>query len=127
MVWQTVLLSRSNRLAGSNNTLQTTRYPLKMPECLDSEKTMSVIFTPFCSHFSGTHTSFYRKVNSAGNALDHDTTNRLDVIQRKADTGRLQVKENTQVGGNTEALTPLYEGPTPQAIVTGKRPVSAFR
>lgn len=117
MVWQTVLLSRSNRLAGSNNTLQTTRYPLKMPECLDSEKTMSVIFTPFCSHFSGTHTTFYRKVNSAGTALDHDTTNRLDVIQRKADTGRLQVKENTQIGGNTEAITPLYEGPTVQADV----------
>ena len=112
MVWQTVLLSKSNRLTGSNNTLQTTRYPLKMPECLDSERTQSVIFTPFCSHFSGTHTTFYRKVASSGSALDHDFTNRLDVIQRKADTGRLQVLQNVQVGGNTEAITPLYEGPT---------------
>jgi hypothetical protein len=112
LVWQTVLLSRSNRLTGSNNTLQTTRYPLKMPECLDNEKTMSVIFTPFCSHFSGVHTTFYRKVNSAGTALDHDTTNRLDVVQHKADTGRLDVLQNVQIGGNTEAITPLYEGPT---------------
>lgn len=112
MVFQSVLLSRSNRLAGSNNTLQTTRYPLKMPECLDSEKTMSVIFTPFCSHFSGTHTTFYRKVNPSGNDLTHDTTNRLDVIQHKADTGRLQLLQNVQIGGNTEAINPVYEGPS---------------
>lgn len=112
LVWQTVLLSKSNRLSGSNNTLQTTRYPIKMPECLDSEKTMSVIFTPFCSDFSGTHTTFYRHVAPAGNAITHDTTNRLDVIQHKVDTGRLQKFERIAVGGATEALPILYEGPS---------------
>lgn len=112
MVYQTVLLSRSNRLSGSNNTLQTTRYPLKMPECIDGEKTMSVIFTPFCSHYSGVHTTFYRKVAPAGNAITHDTDNRLDVIQHKADSGRFNLNKNINVAGNTEALIPTYEGPT---------------
>lgn len=117
MVYQTVLLSKSNRLAGSNNTLQTTRYPLKMPECLDSERTMSIVFTPFCSHFSGIHTTFYRKVAQAGNILDHDVMNAMDVIQHKADKGRLDTDTVGKLNGNTEAGQILYEGPSTQENV----------
>jgi hypothetical protein len=98
-VWQTVLISKSNRLAGSNNTLQLTRYPVKLPECLDSEKTMTVMFEPFCSHFSGIHSTMFRKVNSAGTDLDHDTTKRFDVIQNKAATERHDLDRLKQIDG----------------------------
>lgn len=93
-VWQTILLSRSNRLTNSNNTLETSRYPIKAPECLDSERVQSMIFQPFCSHFSGIHTSHYKHVlqtgTGAGNVLIHNTTvdGRLDTIQNQVDSGR---------------------------------------
>ena len=87
-IHQTVLISRSSRLVASNNTLQTARYPIEMGDTINSERTQTVIFTPFCSHLSGIHTTMFRKVNAAGTALEHDTTNRLDVIQNKADPER---------------------------------------
>ena len=117
MVYQTVLLSKSNRLPTSNNTLQTTRYPLSVPECLDGERTQTMLFTPFCSHWSGQHTTYFRKVNAAGTALEHDTAKSLDVIQRMADTRRLNRDIVSKVAGNAEAAAILYEGPTPQADV----------
>lgn len=96
-VWQTVLISRAGRLADgtnlsriedSNNVLKTFRYPIKAPECLDSERVQSMIFSPFCSHYSGVHTCFYRKVRDDGTDIEHDTATPLDVIQRKADVQR---------------------------------------
>lgn len=114
-VWQTVLLSRSNRLAASNNTLETTRYPLKMPECLDSERTQAVVFTPFCSHLSGVHTTYFRKIQADGTDLDHDTTNRLDVIQNKADIDRFR-SDTALVEGN-DGGAPLYIGTAEQSVV----------
>lgn len=109
-VWQTVLLSKSNRLAGSNNTLELTRYPIKLPETLDGEKTMTVLFEPFCSHFSGIHSTMFRKVASstdvvsnphraAGTYLDHDFNTRLDVIQNKAATERHDLDRLKQIDG----------------------------
>lgn len=98
-VWQTVLLSKHSRLAGSPNTLITSRYPISAPEALDGEKTMTMLFTPFCSHKSGIHTTMFQKVNDAGTDLDHDTTQRLDVIQNKADTQRWRV-DNKYIEGN---------------------------
>jgi hypothetical protein len=87
-VWQTVLLSRSNRVPTSNNVLETCRYPIKAPECLDGERVQTMMFMPFCAHYTGIHTTFYQKVNGAGTNLEHATgvNDRLDVIQRKANT-----------------------------------------
>ena len=114
-VWQTVMLSRSSRLPASNNTLKTIRYPLKMPETLDGEKTQTLIFTPFCSNLTGIHSTYYRKVASlndqtsnphraAGTYLDHDTTNRLDVIQNKADVSRWSNYSNLVEANDGDAI-----------------------
>lgn len=98
-VWQTVLLSKSNRLPASNNTLQTSRYPIKAPEALDSERTQTMLFTPFCSNYTGVLTTYYRHVRADGNDLAHDTTNRLDVIQNKANIDRFR-KNNNMIEAN---------------------------
>jgi hypothetical protein len=100
-VWQTMLLSKSNRLAASNNVLETFRYPLKAPEALDSERVQSMIFQPFCSHFSGIHSSMFRKVASSGTDIDHDTSQRLDVIQNKADIARHELPANVDGSGGS--------------------------
>ena len=87
-VWQTILISKSNRLAASNNVLETYRYPIKAPECLDSERVQCMMFQPFCSHYSsggGAHTGMFRKIRADGTDIDHDTTQRLDIVQNKAD------------------------------------------
>lgn len=86
LVWQTVLISKSSRLPNSNNALKTNRYPIKVPECLDGEKVMTMLFSPFCSHFSGIHSTMFKHVNAAGTGLEHAINQRLDVIQNKADT-----------------------------------------
>ena len=98
-VWQTVLISKSSRLAASNNTLRTTRYPVKLPDTLDGEKTMTCVFTPFCSNYSGIHTTFMRKVNAAGSDLDHASSQPFDVIQNKADVSRINANESSMVDG----------------------------
>ena len=36
-VWQTVLISKSNRMPGSNNVLNTYRYPVRVNQCKDSQ------------------------------------------------------------------------------------------
>ncbi len=101
-VWQTILLSKSNRLAASNNVLETYRYPIKAPECLDSERVQSMIIQPFCSHFSGIHSTMFRKVRSSDGAdLDHDTAQRLDVIQNKADIARHELPSNVDGSGGS--------------------------
>lgn len=87
-VWQTVLISKPARLPGSNNLLQTYRYPIKAPETLDSERIQCMIFTPFCSHQSGIHTTYFRKIRADGTDLDHELANRCDVIQKFADVQR---------------------------------------
>jgi len=108
-VWQTVLLSRSNRLPTSNNVLETCRYPIKAPECLDGERVQTMLFMPFCSHYSGIHTTFYQKVNAGGTDLEHATgeLERLDVIQRKADTASHHAIRAKIEGQNI--VPPLYE------------------
>lgn len=100
-VWQTILLSKSNRLAASNNVLETYRYPIKAPECLDSERVQSMVFQPFCSHFSGIHSTLFRKVASSGTDIDHDTSQRLDVIQNKADIARHELPSNVDGSGGS--------------------------
>lgn len=89
-VYQTVLVSRTNRQLNSSNQLVTSRYPILLPECKNDELTQSVIFTPFCSHYSGIHTTYFRHVNAAGVDLVHgtDAKYRMDVIQNKADVRR---------------------------------------
>lgn len=89
-VYQTILVSKSNRLTNGNNSLETCRYPIKAPETLDSERIQTMLFTPFCSHYSGIHTTLFRKINSAGTDLDHSTTT-LDVIQNRVDVDRHQL------------------------------------
>lgn len=87
-VWQTVLLSKSSRIPTSNNILKTFRYPIKAPECLDSERVQTMVFSPFCSHWTGIHTTYYRNVRSDGTDLEHNLLQPLDVIQNKADVQR---------------------------------------
>jgi len=105
-VWQTVLLSKSNRLPASNNTLETCRYPLQCPTALDSERVQTMLFQPFCSHFSGIHSSMYRKVRADGTALEHNTTDLLDTIQNKADIARQDLPPNVD-GSQNSAI--VYE------------------
>lgn len=105
-VWQTILLSKSNRLAASNNVLETFRYPIKAPECLDSERVQSMVFQPFCSHFSGIHSTLYQKVRADGTDLDH-STELLDVIQSKADVARHSLPASVD-GVQGSAI--IYEG-----------------
>jgi hypothetical protein len=87
-VWQTVLLSKSSRIPTSNNVLKTFRYPIKAPEALDGERVQSMVFSPFCSHWTGIHTTYFRKIRADGTDLDHATATPLDVIQNKADIQR---------------------------------------
>ena len=100
-VWQTILISKSNRLASSSNVLETYRYPLKASECLDSERVQSMIFQPFCSHFSGIHSTMFRKVQSDGTDIDHDTSQRMDVIQNKVDINRHNLPSNVDGTGGS--------------------------
>jgi len=94
-VWQTVLLSKSNRIPTSNNVLKTFRYPIKAPEALDGERVQSMVFSPFCSHWTGIQTTYFRKVRADGTDLDHDTATPLDVIQNKADIQRHSLPQVT--------------------------------
>lgn len=115
-VWQTVLLSKSNRLAASNNVLETARYPIKCPEGLDSERVQSMIFTPFCSHFSGIHSTMFRKVRSSDGAdIDHDTSQLLDVIQNRADIARHELPGSVDGTGGS-AIT--HESDFPGGAIT---------
>lgn len=100
-VWQTVLVSRSNRLANSNNTLESTRYPIKAPETKDGETIQTMLFQPFCSNFSGIHTSHYRSCNSGATDLVHltNTDGRLDTIQNRADAHRHWMPANIDAAG----------------------------
>ena len=87
-VYQTVLISKSNRLAGSQNQLETFRYPIKAPESLDSERVQCMLFSPFCSHYSGIHSTMCQKIQADGTDLDHYTDYLFDVIQNKVDIAR---------------------------------------
>ena len=99
-VWQTVLLSKANRMPASNNILSTYRYPIKAVECKDSETLQAMIFTPWCSNFSGIHTTLYRKINDAGTDIDHGSE-LLDAIQNKCDNQR------HSLNGNVDAVFPI--------------------
>lgn len=92
-IWQTVLLSKSNRMPASNNVLNSYRYPIKAPECKDAETLQCMLFSPWCSNFSGIHTTMFRKINAAGTDLDH-STEYLDVIQNKVDISRHSLPGN---------------------------------
>jgi len=112
-VYQTVLISKSNRLPASQNLLERSRYPIKAPECLDSERIQAMVFSPFCSHFSGVHTTMYQKIRADGTDLDHDTTNTLDVIQNRVDGYRHELggigSAQSVVDGSTQTAI-QYEG-----------------
>lgn len=99
-VWQTVLLSKSSRIANSNNVLGTFRYPIKAPECLDSERVQAMVFTPYASAYSGIHTTFYRKIRADGTDLDHGDQP-LDVIQNKADIQRHSLPGSVEAAGGS--------------------------
>lgn len=101
-VWQTVLLSKSARIANSNNILRSFRYPIKAPEALDANRVQAMVFTPFCSHYSGIHSTYYRKIRADGTDLDHATTQPLDVIQNKADIQRHQLSGKVEGTLGTE-------------------------
>ena len=107
-IWQTVLLSKSNRMPASNNVLESFRYPIRAPECLDGERLQCMIFTPWCSHFSGIHTTLFRKIRADGTDIDHDTTT-LDVIQNKCDIFRHEL-------GGTGSAQAIVDGSTQTAI-----------
>jgi len=89
-VWQTVLVSRgtNSRVANSDNILKTFRYPYKAVEALDNERVQTMVFSPYCSGFTGIHTTFVRKIRADGTDLDHFTTQPLDVIQNKTGIAR---------------------------------------
>lgn len=107
-VYQTVLLSKSNRMPASNNTLEGCRYPIKLPDAA-SERIQTLLFTPFCAHFSGTHTTLARKVNSAKTDLDHYTDYPFDVIQNKASL-TVHTSNSGMIEGNVQPDFIRYEG-----------------
>jgi len=100
-VWQTVLLSKSKRIPNSNNVLGTFRYPIKAPECLDSERVQTMVFTPYMSAYSGIHTTFYRNIRADGTDLEHATSEPLDVIQNKTDLARHHLPGSVEASGGT--------------------------
>jgi hypothetical protein len=109
MAWQTILVSRPNRLAGSNNLLETSRYPVKAPETRDSEAVQAMIFSPWCSNYSGIHTSHARCINAAGTdiqVIEHPD-GRFDTIQNLAGTERHDMPASLNAA-NYGAI--VYEG-----------------
>ena len=105
-----MLLSKTNRMPGSNNVLESFRYPIKAPECKDSETMQAMIFTPWCSNFSGIHTTMFRKINSAGTDIDH-SSELLDVIQNKVDNQRHSLNSNVDgTGGSAIVYESDYAG-----------------
>lgn len=104
-VWQTVLLSKTNRMPASNNVLNSFRYPIKAPECKDSQTLQCMLFSPWCSNFSGIHTTLFRKINDAGTDIDH-SSEYLDVIQNKVDIGRHSLPSNVDA---TNGSAIVYE------------------
>ena len=95
MVYQTILISRSNRLATSNNLLETSRYPIKAPETLDRERCQAMIFQPWAANYSGLHTSHCRTIQADGLDIEPydcadpaDAEGRYDTIQNLAGTER---------------------------------------
>ena len=112
-VYQTVLISQGARLNNSANQLVSARYPIQAPECPAPQQGLelcqSMIFTPFCSHYSGVHTTYFRYINATATGLIHATadTSALDVIQNKVDVGRHQLPSGVEA---TEATAIKYRG-----------------
>jgi len=77
------------------------------------------LFTPFCSHYSGIHTTYFQKIRTDGTNLDHHLTQPLDVIQRMADVQRhntdlahikgdnVQYEQDTVSAATTQSLANL--------------------
>lgn len=116
-VYQTVFLSRSNRLSGGANQLATSRYPLRLPETVFEDTVQTCIFTPFISAYSGVHTTFFQHVNNSGTGLIHATGNnhRMDVIQQRADKRRHEMASSIE---NTNASVILYQNDTISSATT---------
>jgi hypothetical protein len=106
-VWQTVMISKTSRLANSANQLEGCRYPIRLPEAKE-DRIQTCIFTPFCSHFSGTHTTFMSNVKADATGLEHNTTYPLDVIQNKADQ-TMFLGNASQLEGNSATAKPQHE------------------
>ena len=107
-VWQSVLISKTSRLPNSQNQLEGCRYPIRLPEAKE-DRIQTCIFTPFCSHFSGTHTTFMSNVNAAATGLEHNTTYPFDVIQNKADMTAF-LENFSRLEGNSASAKPQHEG-----------------
>lgn len=116
-LYQTVFLSRSNRLVNGANQLNTSRYPLRLPETYSDTSTQSCIFTPFPSAYSGVHTTFFQHVNNAGTGLIHATNadHRLDVVQQRADVRRHNLPSSVE---NTNASAIVYNNDVISANTT---------
>jgi hypothetical protein len=111
-IWQTTLISKAcivdnngtftngyGRIPTSNNLLSSARFPLTLPDCtMESvgginthKKLQAVVWQPFLSAFSGTHTAYPLKINSAQTELEVWNEGRNDVIQNKADLHRIML------------------------------------
>lgn len=110
-VWQTVYVSKSNRIPGSNNVLAKHRSPINVPECAGLLANF-MLFQPFASAYSGTHTSYYRTVNTVSGSAGYLSTlytpdtvdGKLDTVQRMADIQRQTLPPSVEATGAQEVL-----------------------
>lgn len=89
-VFQTIFISQTSRQANSSNALKTVRSPIRLPECLNLNTTQTVMLSPFCAQYSGTHTTGFLHLNSTAtdfvNSQEAAPTSkhaRFDVIQNR--------------------------------------------
>lgn len=120
-VYQTVLISKTSRLPNSQNQLEGCRYPIKLPEA-KADRIQTIIFTPFCSNFTGTHTTFFRNVKADATDIEHNTTYPLDVVQNKASMVQF-LSTGGMIEGNAAPAKPQHEtgytGTDPAAALSG--------
>jgi len=111
-IWQTTLISKAcikdinntfnhayGRIPTSNNLLTSQRFPLTLPDApmdvvggVNTHKRLqAVVWNPFLSAYSGTHTCYPLIINSAGNDLEVWDEGRNDLIQNKADLHRIML------------------------------------
>jgi hypothetical protein len=69
------------------------------------KKLQAVVWQPFLSAFSGTHTSYPMKINSAQTELEVWNEGRSDVLQAKADLDRIQLSPDVD---GTLSTVPKY-------------------
>lgn len=107
-IWQTVCISQSSRLPGSSNTLTLRRAPVRVQDAKQG-RVATLLFTPFCSHYSGIHTTMMRQNSADWTTLSHNGATRFDVIQNKAQEQEKPDNAQSFLEGRTEDY-PVYEG-----------------